>query len=432
MAIAKVSINDADGNIGSVATTNRAEQISGMLFDISAQGAAFWTTGSGKDLSAKLKDKVLLINSTDDLKDLTGFDKFLGGVPDYHIRKFLSFTSGYNKQLYVLFADCSKDWDGLVNLQKAAQGNIGQIGVWTEQKLWKQTSESAETYALQLVSSINEKAVELAGVYHAPCNVILNANTSVVEGAADKTITLTKIPTAVVESRYVTVALGQEATDDIQKMQASLTSTTPVGNMGAALAMLNRVNVATSIGYVAGCNLASQLSKDIEFGFGDATVEAGANKIKNSTPHESMKMSDLDTLDNKGYIFLHKYVGYDGVFFSKDYTCSKGDYNTIARNRAINKANRLVRQALLPFVNAPLYLTNGGTLSVGARTEFINTITSVLKAMQAAGEISAAGTVSFDATTNLLRTKTLLFKYAFIPVGCSEQITVTQGLAVSV
>ena len=71
--------------------------------------------------------------------------------------------------------------------------------------------------------------------------------------------------------------------------------------------------------------------------------------------YESLSPVLLDDLDEKGYIFPIKYSGREnGIYISKDQTCSVGDYRTIARNRTINKSRRAVRAALLPYVNSPL------------------------------------------------------------------------------
>jgi len=438
MATGNVIMLDEDGNIGSAMATENSEQISGLLFDISAQ-SNFWTTGKGAELATKLKDQVIKLNSLQEAKDLgiTAYSggesaaEFLMGIPYYHIEKFFSLTNNYDKTLYIAFADCSDDWDALVDMQKAAHGNIGQFGVWTEKKLWKQTSESAGEYKVQIVGELQTVANTLAATYNAPVSIVLNANTAQIEDGTTATeVLVSKIPSCYVDARYVTVALGQEASTEVHNMQAGLTSVTPVGNVGMALGLLTRLNVAFSIGYVSDCNLRSVISTDIEFGFGDATITSGV--LTNPTPYEALSGPQLDELDDKGYIFLHKYTGYNGVFFSKDYSCSDGDYNCISRNRVINKSRRMVRRALLPYVNAPIYLSNDGTLSTGDRTTFINTITAVLTSMQTAGEISAVGPVEFDNTQNLLQTKTLLFSYKVLPVGCAEMIKVTEGFTVNV
>lgn len=435
MATGNVIMIDEDGNIGSAATPELSEQISGLLFDISAQ-TNFWTTGKGKELAGQLKDKVIALYDIEDAKNLgitgIGPSELLMGIPYYHINHYFSLTKNNDKVLYVMFADCSDDWEAIIDMQKAANGQIGQFGVWTEKKLWKETSAAAETYKLKLVDELQSVGLALANTYNAPASIILNANTAQVDGAtASDTVVLSKIPTCYVDARYVTIAIGQEATNEVHTMQGSLASKTPVGNIGMALGLLNRINVAFSIGYVNQCNLRNVISTEIEMGFGDATLAADKT-LTNPTPYEALSMRQLDELDDKGYIFLHKYAGYNGVFFSKDYSCSDGDYNCISRNRVINKSRRIVRRALLPYVNSPIYLSSGGTLATGDRSHFINLITDALQSMKNAGEISEVGAVTFDNTTNLLQTKTLLFSYKILPVGCAETIKVTEGFTVTI
>lgn len=440
MATGNVIMIDEDGNIGSASVSENSEQISGLLFDISGQNK-FWETGKGAELAGKLKDTVVELHSLQDAKDL-GLEPFAGGesatellmgIPYYHIKHFFDLTNNYDKTLYLMFADCSDDWEAIISMQKAANGQIGQFGVWTEKKVWKNVSDTAETYKVLIVDELQTIGNTLANVYNAPASIILNANTAQIDSASDDaadTVVFSKIPTCYVDARYVTVALGQEATNEVHQMQGGLTSKTPVGNVGMALGLLTRCNVAHSIGYVNACNLRNIISTEIEMGFGNAAITAGI--LSNPTPYDALSMYQLDVLDDKGYIFLHKYAGYAGVFFSKDYSCSNGDYNCISRNRVINKSRRMVRRALLPYVNAPIYLSSGGTLSTGDRTNFINIITDVLKAMETSGEISAVGAVEFDNTTNLLQTKTLLFSYKILPVGCAEMIKVTEGFTVTV
>lgn len=439
MATGNVIIIDSDGNIGSAAPTENSEQISGLLFDISGQ-TSFWETGVAAKLKDKLKDKVIELRSLQEAKDLgivpftdgTAAKELLMGIPYYHINHFFKLTNNYEKTLYIYFADCSNNWEALIDMQKAAGGQIGQFGIWTERKLWKQVSAEADSYGLMIVDELQTVANTLANTYNAPACIVLNANTAQVEGftASDKFV-MNKIPTAYVDARYVSVALGQESTTEVHAMQNKLTSKTPVGNVGMALGLLTRSIVSHSMGYVNDCNLRSIITTDVEMGFGDVTLNT-AQVLASPVPHKTLSVHQLDELDDKGYVFLHTYMGYNGVFFSKDYSCSDGDYNCISRNRVINKSSRMVRRALLPYVNAPILLTAGGTLAAGDKANFINIITTVLSAMKSAGEISDVGEVHFDDTTNLLQTKTLLFDYGILPVGCAEMIKVTQGFTVTV
>ena len=56
------------------------------------------------------------------------------------------------------------------------RGMIKQIGIWTEQPLWKANGAS-EQYNLHLVKGLNDVAVGLAE-QHQPLSLILSANPS--------------------------------------------------------------------------------------------------------------------------------------------------------------------------------------------------------------------------------------------------------------
>lgn len=441
MALGGVFMTDTDGNIGKQ-LSSLSEKVCGLVFDISAQ-TDIWTKGAGVSLAAALKDTVVELNSIEDAEklglaaytgeqDSSGDSKdFLAGIPYYHIKQF--FTGCNNSgRLFISFADCSSDWSAVVNVQKAAHGMINQFGVWTEQRLWKQTDAGAATYSIQIVNDLQSVAKELADSYNAPCVILLNANTSrVATSSGDSTkVVFSKIPTCITGARYVSVLLGQGLDTDVTKMQCSLESTTPVGNVGAALGEMTRCNVGESIGWVRNHDLVGYFP-DIEFGFGDAEISDGA--LKNSTRYSSLSKAQLDTLDNLGYVFLVRYSGLEGhVYFSGDRTCSDGDYCTISRNRVINKSRRSVRTALLPYVNSPIKVNRtNGQLSAAQITVFTNLITDILNAMTDAEEISGLGKVTIPATQNILKNDKLIIQYTIVPLGCAKTIEVTEGLVLS-
>ena len=166
---------------------------------------------------------------------------------------------------------------------------------------------------------------------------------------------------------------------------------------------------------------------DIEFGFGDVTKTGDA--YTNTTRYSSLTSTQLDHLDDLGYVFLCKYTGLPGkVYFSGDQSCSKDDYRTISRNRVINKSRRLVRTVLLPYVNSPIKVDpTTGTLSAAQITVFTNKITDVLNAMVSAEEISGIGQVNIPASQNILKNDKLMISYTLVPVGTSKLIDVTEG-----
>lgn len=449
MALGNVFMNDTDGNIGS-SITNATEKVCGLLFDISKQ-PDFWTKGQGLEIAENWKDNVVELNSLDDAVKL-GIIPYSGkttsnveegepeqsvsldllyGIPYYHINQFFGMAGGSGR-LFVMFADCSTDWNALIDMQKASGGIINQFGVWTEQTIWKKMDPEAQQYSIAIVGDLQSVAEEMANDYFAPAHIILSGNSSKVTttDGDDNAIVFSQIADSIIDARYVTVLLGQSMDTDVKAMQASLESTTPVGVIGLALGALTRASVGESIGWVQNFDLVNYVPS-IEMGFGDSTVEDG--KLKNATSYSALTKFQLDELDDKGYMFLRTYEGREGhVYFTKDRTCSNGDYCTIARNRTINKSRRLVREALLPYVNSPVKVDPAtGQLASAQITIYNNLITSVLQAMETAEEISGIGVVNVPANQNILVNKKLIFSYTLIPLGCAESIEVTEGLAIS-
>lgn len=200
MALGNVIIKDVDGNIP-FSGASGGERITGLLFDVSLQPDLF-TGGYGKNNVTKLKlnDVVYITSYKSAIKDFGIIERvetveddeanvnFLHGIPAYHIREFFRMSGNVdgNGKLYVMFADCSVTWDAIDTMQRVAGGTINQLGVWTEQPLWKFNGE-AESYNLNIVKTLNGKAVAMAE-QHQPLSLILSA-THPTQGPAQQTVT---------------------------------------------------------------------------------------------------------------------------------------------------------------------------------------------------------------------------------------------------
>lgn len=435
MALGGVFMSDTDGNIGTSSTTS-TEKVTGLLFDISKQ-AKFFEEGAGLAVKDKLQGNVIEINSMDDLKEL-GITAYSGdtekdllfGIPYYHINHFFGIQGSIGR-LFIMFADCGVDWNAIEQMQRAAHGMINQLGVWTEQSLWKQTDPEAETYSIDLVTDLQSKAASLADE-NAPLSILLCANSAVIatDEESVKKVELGKIPTCVINARFVSVLLGQGLDADVSAMQLANQNLTPIGNIGAALGCIASASVQESFAWVNKFNLIGYFP-DIEMGFGDVTLNS-ESKLTSTLKYSSLNKIQLDDLDDKGYIFLCKYSGLEsGVFFSKDQTCSNGDYRTVARNRTIHKSRRAVRNALLPYVNSPLKVDpSTGYLSSAKITMFQNIVSDILTTMQNNEEISGFS-VTIDKNQNVLKNDTLIIKYSLVPVGVASRIEVVEGLALT-
>lgn len=445
MALGNVFISDVDGNIPSNLSSGN-EKVTGLLFDVSLQPTLF-TAGYGKNNETKLKlnDVAYVTTLKSAVKDFGIIERikatedeesnvnFLHGIPYYHISEFYRNSGNINGagRLYVMFADCSLSWDAIEVMQRASGGTINQLGIWSEQPLWKVNGVS-EMYNLNLVKGLNDKAVALAA-QNQPLSVVLSANPSNTgaDTAEGKKVDLNKIPSCICESSRVSCVLGQAHCELISTMQKCNINNTPVGFLGTVMGCLAKANVQESIAWVKMFNLFSENFQEINLGFGDINMTDEEEFISLNL-YESLSPTLLDDLDDKGYIFPIKYAGREnGVYISKDQTCSNGDYRTIARNRTINKSRRAVRTALLPYVNAPLMVNPAtGFLAPSKITAFKTLISDILSGMQKSQEISGYA-VNIDASQNVLVNDTLKISYVIVPVGVATQIHVEEGLSLT-
>ena len=446
MALGNVFIKDVDGNIP-YDTGSGNERITGLLFDISLQPELF-TQGYGKTNESRLKaGDVCYITSlksaTNDLgiiervaatEDEEANANFMHGIPAYHIREFFRMSGNVNGtgKLYVMFADCSTNWDAVEVIQRATGGMINQLGIWTEQPLWK-TNGNAGKYNLNLVKGLNEMAENLAS-QNQPLSIVLSANPS--NTGADTTegrqIDLNRIPACICDASRISCIFGQACNENISLMQLRNSNHTPVGFLGAVMGAIARANVQESIAWVKQFNLFTDDFQEIELGFGDINLNDAEENFLSLNRYESLSPALLDDLDDKGYVFPIKYAGREnGIYISKDRTCSDGDYRTIARNRTINKSRRAVRTALLPYVNSPLMVNpSTGYLAPSKVSAFKTLIGDILARMQASQEISGYA-VTIDPNQNVLVDDMLRISYVLVPVGVAVQIHVEEGLSLT-
>lgn len=446
MALGNVFIKDVDGNIP-YDTGASNEKITGLLFDVSLQPTLF-TEGYGKTNEAKLRlGDVICITSLKSaasdfgiIERVTATEEeeanvnFLHGIPAYHIREFFRMSGSVNGtgKLYVMFADCSVSWNAIEVMQRAAGGMINQMGIWTEQPLWK-ANGAAEKYSLNLVKGLNDIAVSLAG-QNQPLSLVLSANPS--NTGSDTTegrqVDLNRVPSCICEASRISCIFGQAHHETVTLMQMRNANHTPVGFLGAVMGALARASVHESIAWVKQFNLFTDHFQEIELGFGDINLDEAEENFLSLNRYESLSPSLLDELDDKGYIFPIKYAGREnGIYISKDQTCSTGDYRTIARNRTINKSRRAVRAALLPYVNSPLMVNpSTGFLAPSKITAFKTLVGDILAKMQAAQEISGYA-VTVDPNQNVLVDDTLRISYVIVPVGVAVKIYVEEGLSLT-
>lgn len=439
-----VFMKDTDNNIasgGSISTEN----ICGVIFDTNGFGDS--PLGTGTAATTFGNGNVVELNTTTDLKESGLDDTIMCGLPYYHLKQFFT-IAGQNQRLFVSFMDSSKDSDfeAVELMQTAADGVIYQIAVWTTKPT---ATKSGDEYVVtKLYSTLQTVAETLGGKIgqvnydgNSPVNIILNA--PVIE---DLTFDYKKLPDAsVLNLPKVSHALGQESSDDVHTIQAALIEKlngkmAVVGNVGAILGILAVAPAEVSIGYVKDYNLSGAFQA-CELGFGEITYTAGKVDVAASSFNNIKSITYTkrqNNLHSKGYIFLTPIEGIQGgVFFSSDQTLSTGDYRSLARCRVMHKSRRVVRQALLTKVNAPVVLdASTGYMSSSDITIYQNLVLEALDNNMVEPGTStpqiSGRSCTIDSEQNILANDELQVSYSLVPVGCTAAIFVTEGFAGSV
>lgn len=483
-----VFTKDTDGNIGSGALVS-TENVCGIIFDTNG-----FTTplGSGDAATIFANGNVVEVNSMKDVKAAGIDETIMGGLVYHHLNNFFT-LAGNNQRLFVSFMDSSVDttFTAIEQMQLAANGIIYQIGLWTTKPFAQQTVEYKEvanptgnpasqhyykrsgdnyveasetevasntTYYTAstafgvidngILTKLQNQAEVLGGKIDvinyegfSPVNILLNAPV-----ASVAEIDITKLPDlSTLDLPKVSVLLGQPSNDDVHTIQEKLGGYAVVGNIGAALACLAVAPAEVSLGWVESFNLAKVMT-NAELGFGNlvraSQATDGVYKFTAAAAFTNIKTlgytSRNNNLHRKGYIFLTDYAGIEnGVFFSCDQTLSTGDYRTIGRGRVMHKSRRVVRLALLPYVNSTWELdASTGRLSASDITMIQNLVINALDVnMVEPGtskpQISGRKCV-IDGTQNILANDELHIDYAMVPVGCTSAIYVTEGFTTSV
>ncbi|MEI7487053.1 MAG: DUF2586 family protein [Chryseobacterium sp.] len=154
--------------------------------------------------------------------------------------------------------------------------------------------------------------------------------------------------------------------------------------------------------------------------------------------HTSNKeiLEDLQTLEDKGYVFGITYTGMAGVRINNDHVCApviidsdnKINEHTIALGRTEDKARRNLRSVYLPKVKTDWYLNEEtGKLSPGTVVALEDIGDKVFADMVRNGEITY-GKTTVDPESDLIIEKDLKVSYVIVPRGNIGQITGTINL----
>ncbi|MFK7030999.1 DUF2586 domain-containing protein [Flavobacterium oreochromis] len=215
---------------------------------------------------------------------------------------------------------------------------------------------------------------------------------------------LTDLSTKKAENVTLVVAM------DLEKGQEYNYSNTAA--VGVFLGAVSKAKVSENVAWIEKFNLTGK-------GFAKAGFVGG--KVNRT-------QGDLNTLNEKRYVFAKTHTGLAGIYFNDSHTCTKStdDYAYIENNRTINKATRLLRTALLPKLASPVLVDIDGKLPQSVSKSFEGLCRAALEGMLANQEISAFD-VYVDPKQNILATSELKVKAEVIPVGTARKIKVDLG-----
>lgn len=213
-------------------------------------------------------------------------------------------------------------------------------------------------------------------------------------------------------------------------------------NYAHALAAVQQefADVGTMLGTIAAADINQNIGENETFNLTDSTRSAWlvpglSNHVKNKD-----QVTDLQTLEDKGYVFGLEYTGLAGVRWNNDHVCApiiidaEGRINehTIAYGRTLDKSARLLRTAYLPKVKTTQPVNpETGKLPTGVVKYFDGIGDTVLGDMVKNGEITAGITFT-DPESDLLVEKVLKVKWDIVPYGSIGSIEGTLNLNQSI
>lgn len=335
------------------------------------------------------------------LQEAEGYGITADALPvlHYHLSEFYRMNDSGQLQLKLVeFTGGTHTFEEVKDLVADCNGDLSQVGVFT-----------SESFDSSMVSALQSVMEDLKGE-DIPLVALLQANFS--------EITLSSLSDLSSSSAsQVAVLLGQDGGG----LGAELYNTLgySIGILGAALGAVGSSSVHESIAWKGVFDMSGSELNTLAFANGDQ--------------YKLVTKSQLATLNDKKYIFLLKEYGLNGSYFNSSFVANSdsSDFYSIERNRVINKARKLLRTALLPELNSPLYLNSDGTLAIETVGKFSSKCEQALDGMRRNSEVSNYR-ITIDPLQDVLSNDTLKIGVKIQPVGVARFIDITLSFAANV
>lgn len=352
------------------------------------------------------------------------FDESRNVVLHRHISEFFRIAPK-NTKLYFMAVGSLTSMSGIISMSKKlileAKGEIRNLAV-----AYNPTSD----YKPQHVDGLEEEVRASIASAQEVCNWAFEVDypvNIVLEGRG------TQMSPAVLDLRNIDVSgniaqynnVSLCVAQDYDYAEKRLGHSQQYADVGTMLGTISKVRVNQNIGEVG--EEGDLNSLDISNVIKEIWITAGFSNhtrlIENTF--------NLQTYENKGYVFAVNYVGATGYRWNNDHTCTpiiiddEGTMNihSISLASTYNKLSRLVRKKLLPKVksNVPIDVKTG-LMPQGIVKYFEDLGSEAIVQMQSKNEISG-GVVSVDPNSNLFGSKKELgVSFTMIPTGTIGQI----------
>lgn len=163
-----------------------------------------------------------------------------------------------------------------------------------------------------------------------------------------------------------------------------------------------------------------------------STMYIGTTLVENA-------ISDITTINDKGYVSIRSFVGKIGYYFTDDKmaVAATDDYARLANRRVIDKAARIVYKTMINELNDEIEINSDGTMQPGIIKHIQEECNDAIDSeMTAYGNLSAkegeSGSVCFiDASQNVLSTSQIEITLKVKPFGYAKDIIVNLGFEVT-
>ncbi|MBE9468976.1 MAG: hypothetical protein IMY72_11755 [Bacteroidetes bacterium] len=343
-----------------------------------------------------------------------------------HISEFYR-MAGEGTKLYFMAALVTKDMADMITdhghaLVAGADGEIRYLAVG-----YSPQSDYTPIYVDGLEDIVRE-AIPLAQTLHdwsfetdRPLNVVIEGRG--INGLAASYLDLRgiEISDVVIPYNNVSICIGQ----DWNFAEALEGNSKTYADIGTMLGTRARIQVNYNIGEVGEEGDVNNL--DLSDTKRLVWLTAGLSDHTKIIARED----DLQTINDKGYIFAISYTGISGYRWNDDHVCApiiidaddNMNVHTIALGAAQNKLARLIRQYLLPKVKSTVPVdTSTGKLTTGMVKYFEGIANQAFYEMLANGEISG-GEAIVDPDSDLLTgDKQLTVSFTMVSTGTIGQI----------